>query len=80
MQDTRGREAILRLRIEADIKAKAKSVARAHGRTLSQHVRELLRADIAQAIRNSNLVQDAAVVARVDESAQTSAAGQLKSA
>jgi len=41
-----GKVSILRIRIENDIKAAAKRAAQSKGRTLSQHVRELLRDDI----------------------------------
>lgn len=39
---------MLKIRIESEIKQAAAAQARRHGRTLSQHVRELIRSDLNQ--------------------------------
>jgi hypothetical protein len=44
-----GRHTYLKVRIEDYIKVQARQIARAHGRDISQHVRELIREDIARA-------------------------------
>lgn len=55
MSDTdAGKVSILRIRIEGDVKAAAKRAAQSKGRTLSQHVRELLRDDIGAELLQSD--------------------------
>jgi predicted HicB family RNase H-like nuclease len=43
--------AVIRIRIEDDLKATAMAAARARGRSLSQHVRELLREELGRATK-----------------------------
>jgi predicted HicB family RNase H-like nuclease len=43
--------AVIRIRIEDELKSTAIAAARARGRSLSQHVRELLREELSRATK-----------------------------